>query len=112
MQRTGRDLSILYSCLFVLALSTSIRVTQEWYKNEKQKREMEKEKLVSELSFLRSQVNPHFLFNTLNNIYSLSNRKSDKAPEAIQKTSIRASSLLSLDFSFIVYTEIIYSLFY
>lgn len=87
IQRTGRDMGIIYTSLFILALSTSIRVTQEWYKNEKQKREMEKEKLVSELSLLRSQVNPHFLFNTLNNIYSLSNRKSDKTPEAIQKLS-------------------------
>jgi len=87
MQKTGRDMGIIYTSLFVLALSTSIRVTQEWYRNEKQKREMQSEKLVSELSFLRSQVNPHFLFNTLNNIYALSNRKSDKAPAAIQKLS-------------------------
>ncbi len=41
----------------------------------------------AELAFLRSQVSPHFLFNSLNNIYALSYKKSDKAPEAILKLS-------------------------
>ena len=45
------------------------------------------EKQESELNFLRSQTNPHFLFNTLNNIYSLSKDKSDLAPESIMRLS-------------------------
>ena len=45
------------------------------------------EKQEAELSFLRSQTNPHFLFNTLNNIYSLSRDKSDLAPESILRLS-------------------------
>jgi len=73
--------------LMALLLSTSIKVTQEWYRNEKQKQIMEKEKLATELSFLKSQVNPHFLFNTLNGIYSLANKKSDKTGGAIVKLS-------------------------
>jgi hypothetical protein len=78
----------LTSAVFIaLLLSTSIKVTQEWYRNEKEKQEMEKEKLASELSFLKSQVNPHFLFNTLNGIYSLANQKSDKTGGAIVKLS-------------------------
>lgn len=46
-----------------------------------------KEKLKSELNFLKSQINPHFLFNTLNNIYSLARKKDDKTPEVVLKLS-------------------------
>lgn len=45
------------------------------------------EKVQSELSFLKSQLNPHFLFNTLNNIYSLARKKSDETPEVVLKLS-------------------------
>jgi two-component system LytT family sensor kinase len=45
------------------------------------------EKQSGELALLRSQINPHFLFNTLNNIYSLVYKKSDDAPEAVMKMS-------------------------
>ncbi len=41
----------------------------------------------SELKFLKSQINPHFLFNTLNNLYALTLKKSDKAPEIVIKLS-------------------------
>ena len=88
MMREQRNKEATTSAVFIaLLLSATIRIAQEWYKNEKQKQEMEKEKLASELSFLKSQVNPHFLFNTLNGIYSLANRKSDKTPGAIVKLS-------------------------
>ncbi|MCK4664046.1 MAG: histidine kinase [Bacteroidales bacterium] len=82
-----RRYGFVFSAFFVFAISTSIKVTKEWYNNEKQKKEMENEKLISELSFLKSQVNPHFLFNTLNSIYSLANKKSDNTPTAIVKLS-------------------------
>jgi LytS/YehU family sensor histidine kinase len=45
------------------------------------------EKQVAELNYLKSQTNPHFLFNTLNNIYSLARDKSDLAPESILRLS-------------------------
>jgi two-component system LytT family sensor kinase len=54
---------------------------------EKEKKEIEKEKIQAELSFLRSQINPHFLFNTINDIYSLTYQKDDRAPEALLKLS-------------------------
>ena len=82
-----RMLGITFVSLFLIAIGTSIRVTQEWYNNEKQKNIIKSEKLDSELSFLKSQVNPHFLFNTLNNIYSLANRKSEHTGNAIMKLS-------------------------
>lgn len=54
---------------------------------DKEKRELEKEKISTELSFLKSQVNPHFLFNTINDVYALTYQKSDDAPEALLKLS-------------------------
>lgn len=48
---------------------------------------LEKEKMSAELSFLKSQIHPHFLFNTLNNLYVLTIKKSDKAPETVLKLS-------------------------
>jgi sensor histidine kinase YesM len=78
--------SVLF-CFAVLALGTSIKVTENWYENEKQRKEMENQKLGAELSLLKSQINPHFFFNTLNSIYSLAIIKSDKTPEAVVKLS-------------------------
>lgn len=46
-----------------------------------------REKMESELRFLRNQTNPHFLFNTLNNIYALARKKSDQTPEVVMKLS-------------------------
>ncbi|MEO6316665.1 MAG: sensor histidine kinase [Chitinophagaceae bacterium] len=53
----------------------------------RRERTLLKDKLETELKFLKNQINPHFLFNTLNNIYSLSRKKSDKAPEVVMKLS-------------------------
>jgi two-component system, LytTR family, sensor kinase len=56
-------------------------------KNQKLNNELITQRQAGELAILKSQVNPHFLFNTLNNIYSLVYHKSDKAPEAVMKFS-------------------------
>ncbi len=60
---------------------------ETWMQSEKEKMALQQEKINAELSFLKSQVNPHFLFNTLNNIYSLVYHKSDKSLPAILKLS-------------------------
>nr|WP_288833396.1 histidine kinase [uncultured Flavobacterium sp.] len=52
-----------------------------------QLRKVEKEKMQSELSFLKAQINPHFLFNTLNSIYALAIKKSDKTADAVVQLS-------------------------
>ncbi len=52
-----------------------------------QLKEVKKEKLDAELSYLKARINPHFLFNTLNTIYSLSVEKSDQAPAAVVELS-------------------------
>ncbi|OOQ60055.1 sensor histidine kinase [Mucilaginibacter pedocola] len=55
----------------VLGISTSVATVQRWQKERARQKEMEAEKISSELSFLKAQINPHFFFNTLNNIYAL-----------------------------------------
>jgi two-component system, LytTR family, sensor kinase len=58
-----------------------------WFESQKLRDELINQQQAGELALLRSQVNPHFLFNTLNNIYSLVYRKSDDAPAAVMKLS-------------------------
>ncbi len=64
-----------------------IRFMINWFESQKLRDELVNQQQASELALMRSQVNPHFLFNTLNNIYSLAYKKSDEAPEAIMKLS-------------------------
>ncbi len=64
-----------------------IRFSIDWFDSQKYKDELIKERQASEIALLRSQVNPHFLFNTLNNIYSLVYNKSNEAPNAVMKLS-------------------------
>jgi len=78
-----------FSAVFflVLTVSTCTKVIQEWLGIERKRQQVETEKLATELSFLKSQINPHFLFNTLNNIYSLALMKSDATADAVLKLS-------------------------
>ena len=64
-----------------------IKFTVDWFRSQKQQSELITQNQTSELALLRSQVNPHFLFNTLNNIYSLVYQKSEDAPNAVMKLS-------------------------
>lgn len=64
-----------------------IRFTIDWFNHQKQKADLINQNQASELALLRSQINPHFLFNTLNNIYSLVIKKSDDASKALMKLS-------------------------
>jgi two-component system LytT family sensor kinase len=70
-----------------LFLSAVLKFTVDWFLNERIQRDLENQRLSAELSFLKSQINPHFLFNSLNSIYSLAYQKSDTTPEAILKLS-------------------------
>lgn len=77
----------LISGLFFMLLSTAVYVISINFRTREDRKNLETEKLNAELAFLRSQINPHFLFNSLNNIYALAYKKSDKTPEAILKLS-------------------------
>ncbi len=73
--------------LYVMAFVAAIKVTLDWLREHKKLIDVEKLQLETELRFLRTQISPHFFFNTLNNIYSLSVEKSDKTPKTILKLS-------------------------
>ena len=75
------------SMALTIALSVAIRMTGNWHRIDAEKREIEKERTAAELKNLRSQLNPHFLFNTLNNIYSLIAVNPDKAQYAVHSLS-------------------------
>lgn len=73
--------------ILVFAVGTCISVIKEWKKTEDYRDQIENEKISSELAFLKSQINPHFLFNTLNNIYSLAITESTETASAVMKLS-------------------------
>lgn len=66
-----------------ILLSTVIKMYIEWNASFKKQKETETEQKTSELNFLKAQLNPHFFFNSLNTIYSLSIKKSDTTPTAV-----------------------------
>ncbi len=71
----------------IFFLSTAYKTARIALHREKEAALLKSENLQSELKFLKSQINPHFLFNALNNIYTLSMIKSEKTPEMILKLS-------------------------
>ncbi|MGB3151381.1 MAG: histidine kinase [Maribacter sp.] len=73
--------------VYVISFFTAIKLTIDWLRESAKLHDLERRQLKTELRFLRSQVSPHFFFNTLNNIYSLTLEKSDKAPEVVLKLS-------------------------
>lgn len=80
----GPFISIFF---LVVVLGTGLRAAEEWLKAEQRNKEIETEKLDAELASLKAQINPHFLFNALNTIYSLTITESDKAGEAVVNLS-------------------------
>lgn len=73
--------------LFIVIFVGMLRFAVDWFELEAKKKEMENEKLIAELNFLKAQINPHFLFNTLNNLYYLAYSKSENTTEVIAKLS-------------------------
>lgn len=72
-----------FSFFLVISISVAIRTTRRWYLTETQLKNLENENLKSELSNLKMQLNPHFFFNTLNNIYSLIKSSPEKAQDSV-----------------------------
>ncbi len=87
-------LSNLVSIYTVVAVAASIKLLKSLYKNQQTTQLLNQQKLETELKFLKSQINPHFLFNSLNNLYGLALKKSDKTPESILKLSSLLSYML------------------
>lgn len=73
--------------LIITALSSLVRIPLDWLKMQSEKNELLTRNIETELQSLKNQINPHFLFNTLNNLYALTLKKSDQAPEVVLKLS-------------------------
>lgn len=82
------NLNLYFLLTFIIGGgSTILRIITDWFRQLRERQELETQTMQSELRFLKSQINPHFLFNTLNNLYALTLKKSDKAPEIVIKLS-------------------------
>ena len=78
---------VLFSEISIAVIASLLRLAVSNEQNKSKMAELENLQLETELRFLKAQMSPHFLFNTINNIYSLTLIKSDKAPEALMKLS-------------------------
>lgn len=78
---------ILMLSLLVLGISTAVAAVQRWQKDARLSEELQKQQIAAELAFLKGQINPHFFFNTLNNIYALSYTDVELSREALHKLS-------------------------
>jgi two-component system, LytTR family, sensor kinase len=86
--------SQLMNCIYLVGLVTGLKFLKDWMSQREKLQEKEREQVAMELNFLKSQVHPHFFFNTLNNLYSLTLQKSDLAPEVVLKLSDLMSYML------------------
>jgi sensor histidine kinase YesM len=82
-----RVLQALVDVGFVTGGAVALKLLRIQLAGKEREKNLIKEKLETELKFLRNQTNPHFLFNTLNNIYALARKKSDDTPETVMKLS-------------------------
>lgn len=78
----------------VVAIVVVLHVGKQWYSSQQEKQQLKNDKLEAELKLLKAQIHPHFLFNTLNNLYSLTVIRSEKAPEIVHKLSELLSYML------------------
>lgn len=93
--------SLFVGLYFLVFFSTSIKLLKHWYKGQQHLNEVRQKQLEAELKLreaelqlLKGQIHPHFLFNTLNNLYGLALEKSDQMPDAILRLSGLLDALL------------------
>ena len=79
--------NLTLSSLMIVLFVGMLKFAEDWFALEAKKKEVENERLTSELRFLKAQINPHFLFNTLNNLYYLAFTQSPNTTEVIAKLS-------------------------
>lgn len=75
------------SATYTVFLTLALFLFKKWYQKEIDNKELEQVNTETELKYLKSQINPHFLFNSLNSLYALTLKKSDNAPEVVLKLS-------------------------
>ncbi len=77
--------SVLFNLSTLVGLTVAFKLMKRWWLKQKETEQVAREKASAELQLLKAQIHPHFLFNSLNNIYSYSLEATPKAPEMIQK---------------------------
>jgi len=80
-------IEVTIGAVYVIAFVSAIKLTFEWIREKGKNDELQKVQLQTELNFLKTQIQPHFFFNTLNNLYSLVIKKSPNAPDVVMKLS-------------------------
>lgn len=73
--------------VYIAGVAIVYSIVSDWRKQEREREELQSQTIESELRFLKTQINPHFLFNTLNSLYALTLKKSDKASEVVLQLS-------------------------
>ena len=86
-QTEGSDVRAMFNIFIFFLFGIGYAYAKDWFVKDRRARILEKEKLQSELALLRYQLNPHFLFNTINDIYYLALIKSDTTPDALLQLS-------------------------
>ncbi|UCE92872.1 MAG: histidine kinase [Flavobacteriaceae bacterium] len=78
---------LIIGAIYVIALVSAIKLTYDWANEKKRNEDLQRIQLQTELNFLKSQIQPHFFFNTLNNLYALVIKQSPNAPNVVMKLS-------------------------
>lgn len=84
---TGKVLNNIITVILISGFSLGLKLREKISSDEKTLKDLEKEKLNSELAFLKNQISPHFFFNSLNNIYALMNSNIQLAQDSVHKLS-------------------------
>lgn len=96
-KETISRMSIAVSSMFFILIwgaSSGFRLAEEWRRTESRRRETESRRIEAELNLLKSQINPHFLLNSLNNLYALALTDPEKTPVALLKLSEMVAYIL------------------
>ncbi|MBD0831072.1 histidine kinase [Aestuariibaculum sp. TT11] len=80
-------IAVVLGELYVIGFVSAIKLVIDWSLEKRRNEKLAKLQLSTELKYLRTQIQPHFFFNTLNNLYALTLKKSDSAPEMVIKIS-------------------------
>jgi LytS/YehU family sensor histidine kinase len=80
-------IELVIGTVYIIGLVSAIKLTYDWISEKKKNDELQRIQLETELNFLKSQIQPHFFFNTLNNLYALVIKQSPNAPNVVMKLS-------------------------
>jgi len=84
-------------CFFVIMISSTVQFSFAYFRLQAKQQQVENQRLEAELKYLKLQINPHFLFNTLNNLLLLTNKQSAQASEVVEKLAYMMRYLLEKD---------------